>query len=177
MMVQSASALPKRIIEIAEYIIDARPQTISITGFQYDIKDTKTGNVLGKINLKKDKDVFRLYKSFDFDEIERPKKLVLKKLVIAGSVMALAVFFMWFTLKYLFKSDIEKHVPENKVSMSVIQTPQPKKKEIKVESKSEVKKKEPYYVLMDKNDLQVRPNGKIRGVAETEHGTYIFYDN
>lgn len=95
LILQTVASIPRRLTELAEYVIEAMPRSYAIVGFRYKIKDSKTGEVLYTSMMKKDLTVFRLYKSFETDEMEKPKQVVLRKYVMgigivsAGLLMAI----------------------------------------------------------------------------------------
>lgn len=178
LIVQTVSALPRRITDISEYVIEARPRTIGVIGFQYDLKDAKTGSKLGSITVKKDQDVFRLYKSFDISEIEPPKKIILRKLVVGGVVMAVAAVLVVVMLQRAFHVQTSKKMiktPKPQAQTTMIKKTKTKKPE--KEKQNEVEIKEPYYVYMEGQGAGgTRPHGRLKGVSETSFGTYFFYE-
>jgi len=176
LIVQSVSALPRRLTEISEYVIEAKPRTIGVIGFQYDLKDSKTGGKLGSVTIKKDKDVFRLYKSFDLKEVEAPKKLILRKLTIGAVVILAASFLTVAMIRKAFHVQTEKakniELPAPEVKKETVIKKQTKKIE---KDKEEVK--EQYYVFTEgAKSTSKRPSGKLRGVSQTDKGIYYFYE-
>jgi hypothetical protein len=171
--------LPRRLTEIAEYVIEAKPRTIGIIGFQYDLKDSKTGGKIGTVTIKKDVDVFRLYKSFDLEEVEAPKKLILKKLTVGAVVILVAGLLITTLLNRAFHVQTE--------SKPLLKTPAGHKDQVITKSIPEDRKwkkdKEPenqekqYYIFVEGGTGQgKRPGGKLRGVSKTNEGVYYFYE-
>jgi len=167
----SIQGIPRRLVEIAEYIIEAAPRSIGIAGFRYDVRDSKTGQKISMINIKKDQKVFKLYKSFDLEETAKPPRFVLKKLVIASVVMLAAVLSVTTTIKYALhvydkpvkpkqETVIRKEAPK---TMQALRSQVAPKEEKKEEPKKLIKG--PHYVVQDQ-ELDVRPNDTIKGVAK-----------
>ncbi len=192
LLVQTVSALPRRLTEVCEYVIDARPRTLGVMGFQYDLKDPRNGNKIGVVTLKKDQNVFRLYRSFEVEEIDKPKKLVFRKLLIGVVVMVLAIGVTTTLLKHAFgvksdsslKSAIEapKSSKKELFSKGVTQSKAgPKSKSLedlrgnKGVAKEPIKENSYYVFHSGKEDTEKRPNGKLRGVSNTDKGVYYFY--
>lgn len=175
----TVSALPRRLTEIAEYIIEAKPKTISIIGFGYYLKDSKTGGKIGAITLKKDVNVFRLYKSFDIKEVEGPKKLILHKLIAGGIVMCCSFALVFVMLNRAFENRMSPS--KQKASVTTTQSiaqvmpgsastpPAPQAKTLEMPESN-------YFVKIEnQTDTDRRPGGRLRGVSKTDQGVYFFY--
>jgi len=80
------SALPKRLVELCEFVISAKPRTIKLVGFQYDFLDAVSKNKLFTKTLKLDKTVFSLYQSYIADEVVKPKSVARNKFIVGLSV-------------------------------------------------------------------------------------------
>jgi len=175
LIVQTVSSLPRRLTEICEYVIDAKPRTLGVIGFSYDIKDPKTGGKLGTITLKKDQNVFRLYKSFDMKEIERPKKVVFRKLVIGAAIIVLSFGMISYLIKYTFNTQVK-----GESKKAIVLPSKTKQKTPEKVRKAKEEKKPPdsqYYVYIPGQDAKgARPNGRLKGVSETNKGVFFFYD-
>lgn len=186
LIVQTVSALPRRLTEICEYVIEAKPRTIAMIGFHYDMKDPKTGGKLGSIVVKKDQNVFKLYKSFDVDEIEKPKKVVLRKLVIGGVIIALSFGSVTFLLKYAFNVQTQqKAVGAKQESKGLIELPKPTGKPkgmegLKVTGNKVAKGSitdRPFYIFDEgERAPRVKPHGDLKGTAVTDKGVFYFYE-
>lgn len=93
---QSVSTISRHLIPLAEYVIDAVPRSKSVFGsFSYKFRDTK-GTFLYSKTLRKEKRIFQYYKSFDTDEIAKPKN-VLAHWAIFGLVAVVASLALFNT--------------------------------------------------------------------------------
>jgi len=185
LVLQTVSALPRRVVELSEYVIEALPRSYAITGFRYKAKDSKTGQTLYSIMIKKDLTVFQLYKSFDVDEMEKPKAVVLRKYalgiaVVLGS-LALAVYFLTSGPLGLHQpAHAQINTPTVPKVVKTVQTVQERPKVTRSYiSQSEVKEKEkeekkniPSYVVITGN-VDVYPNDVVKGYIKTKDKTYI----
>ena len=74
---QNVSQIARGILVLAEFIAQATPRSKSVIGnFSYKFTDLKGHFLYSKV-LRKDKEVFRAYKSMSVDEIEKPKNVLL----------------------------------------------------------------------------------------------------
>ena len=116
---QSVSPFPKAPCYLAEYIVEALPRVYKTVGFKYRNKDTDTGEVIFTTYIRIDQSTFHLYKSFDVDEIVKPKPVVAMKLG-AGVVAFVAIIagaFFWVMHGNLFANNRNtKIVDQVKVS-------------------------------------------------------------
>lgn len=184
LLVQTISTLPRRLVELAEYVIEAKNRSIGIMGFEYFLRDSKTGQQIGKVVLKRDVNVFRLYKSFNFDEVEKPKKIVMRKFVTGAIVMAVSVFIVFFALKRAFYSQMKPGAAQKVQKQEMVL-----QKEVKGEKPQEKKPgrqtADPpaleelsgnFYVLLpSQTEIDRRPGGRLKGVSMTDKGTYLMY--
>lgn len=129
---QTISAIHSRIVKLSEYIIRARQSSVSLPMvFIYDAVDSITGDILFSVRLKKESEIFRLYKSFEFEGHERPKSVLLRKWVVGVSLFAIPLLLAVLILKsgFLFggikkskQTQTKQHV-QSVQSQSVQQQP------------------------------------------------------
>lgn len=190
----SVAALPKRLVECAEYIIDAMPRSYSVGGFRYEVKDVKTGQRLYSKGLKKNQAIFKLYKSFDVDELEKPKKVLLTRYFIGFAIIVIA---LGLAIKILGSGLGLKNMGTKKVHAvqveQIIDAPGPEMikdnvsilDNISEQSDTKLSKREkllqeygPYFLKYPANaykDVKVR--GIVRGWLEDGTKTYVLYDD
>lgn len=182
LIVQTLKALPPRLVELTEYVIEALPRTYAIFGFRYKMKDSKTGQVLYTKVIKIDQDVFKVYKSFEVDEDSKakPKKVILIRWITSVGLLVAVIAFGMFGAKaglffdqYQNKEDIkisqQKKIDKKEIKKSDIE------KGNKVDNQEEEQEIEYEYVIVEKNLSNLKPNGKIKGVAKVGDKTYIMY--
>ena len=184
LIVQSLKALPPRLVDCAEYVIDAKPQSIGLTGFNYSIKDVSTGNELKRIHLRADKNVFRLYKSFDIPEAKgaAPTRYVLKRAVVGALIVIAAFTFVKFGLSKAFHMGYTGKVEKKKENIASIPTIQPSSNGAKIQPKTttnqtsagSVDELTPEWVILP-GEQDIRPGGNIAGVSKTSEGTYVLF--
>lgn len=76
LLTQSRTTIARHLIPLCEYVIEAQPRSKGLAGtFRYKFLSQKGQFLYHKV-LKKDQKVFRAYKSFTFDEIDKPKNLL-----------------------------------------------------------------------------------------------------
>jgi len=69
------------VVCLVELELFAAPRTKSLFGeFRYHIKVPNSRDILNVINIRPKQRIFNLYKSFDAKELQKPKKLLLRKL-------------------------------------------------------------------------------------------------
>lgn len=77
LLTQSVSTISRQLIPLAEFVIEAQPRSKGIGGvFRYKFKDIK-GQFMYSQVCRKRKEVFNLYKSFDSDEGEKPRNILM----------------------------------------------------------------------------------------------------
>ena len=108
LIVQSVTTLPKRLVELSEFVIEAQPRNIQTTGFSYIVRDSKTGSKLSTQGVKRDNHVFSMYKSFDIDESAKPPRTQIKKLAIGAAVIIGVLIGAKYALSYAFHADMTK---------------------------------------------------------------------
>lgn len=79
LITQNVNLLSKDLISLAEYEIRAVPRTLSIGGFNYLKKSNR--EIIGRSFLRKNKKVFRMYKSMSGSETEKIKSPYLKYVI------------------------------------------------------------------------------------------------
>ncbi len=122
LITQSLKALSQRIVSLAEYVIEARPRTISISRiFLYDVKDVVSKMKLYTIKLPASNEIFQLYKSFEVEEFEKPRGLLQRKFLlgIAFFVIPLAIAVVLLKSGFLFSS-MKKPSNSNVVASSSV---------------------------------------------------------
>lgn len=86
---QAANLLANSFIPLCEYIVHAVPRSKSIIGnFSYHFKD-QGGKFLYSKVLKKDQTIFKAYKSFNSDEISKPKNVLFHWFVFVVILLSL----------------------------------------------------------------------------------------
>lgn len=76
LLTQSRTTIARHLIPLCEYVIEAQPRSKGLAGtFRYKFLSQKGQFLYHKV-LKKDQKVFRAYKSFTFEEIDKPKNLL-----------------------------------------------------------------------------------------------------
>lgn len=86
---QAANLLANALIPLCEHIVEAVPRSKSIVGnFTYHFKDKNNRFMYSKV-LRKNQLIFDAYKSFEADEISKPKNVILHWLVV-GAVLVVA---------------------------------------------------------------------------------------
>jgi hypothetical protein len=191
---QSLYGLPKRLVELSEYVVDARQRSQSITGFQYVLRDSVTGEKISTKFLKKDKEVFRLYKSFNIDEDKKakPVKIIMRQLVLTVFVFSLlagiGVYYMkhgfhLYAPKYADKQmnekaqlDLKKTSDKKPLTDKLFKKTDDLKNEIKQdyqEFKNELGTNQKLVKIQD--NITKKTDFKISGVAHVGEDTYIIY--
>jgi len=189
---QSVSPFPRRLVTLAEYIVEALPRVYKTVGFKYRNKDTDTGEVIFTTYVRIDQTTFHLYKSFDVDEIVKPKPVVAMKLG-AGVVAFVAIIagaFFWVMNGNLFANNRNtKIVDQVKVSSKseLLSIPTgPMDVTQFVQAKTDAEKKEkiedevddlPAYMILDRADIteDIVPHGKLKGTLTTNDKVYLLY--
>jgi len=103
LITQDVGSLAKELRELAEFNIRAVQRSLALSDFRY--KRFCGSEVAGSINLPKDKNIFRLYKSFEFTEYDRPRPVYYKYLAIFGSLAVLVVLLFKFVFLDSFFSN------------------------------------------------------------------------
>lgn len=113
LIVQSRSALKKRIIDLAEYVISAKPRSIKkvTRGFEFEMIDAFTNKKLQDLYVKTDNRIFALYKSFQADEFIKPKNFVSKKMTVGlvVAVLCLVLSFAMMKTGFFFRDKTTKN--------------------------------------------------------------------
>lgn len=183
----SASTLPRRLVSLAEYLMNAQTRTKQLVGFQYTKRDVSTGEKIGTVFLKTDKQVFQLYRSFERDESTKPKAEVRNKIVVGVSAFIGCIIILTYVLKagLIFGgissnekpelqtvemvSTVKKHQPgtvdnpKAPISDQIDDTPQ--KDEWKPTAR---------YIEIPSNDI-VQPSADIAGSVTAKGKTFILY--
>lgn len=180
LIVQTLRALPQRLVELTEYVIDAMPRTYAILGFKYQMKDSKTGQVLYTKVIKINQDVFKVYKSFEVDEDSKakPKKVLLIRWVTSvGLLVAVIAFGMFGAKAGLFfnqNKDVKQIREQKKWEKQEVQK-SGLDKGVQVEKREEEQVLDYDYVIIENHISKMKPHGKIKGVATVGDKTYIIY--
>lgn len=180
LIVQTLRALPQRLVELTEYVIDAMPRTYAILGFKYQMKDSKTGQVLYTKVIKINQDVFKVYKSFEVDEDSKakPKKVLLIRWVTSvGLLVAVIAFCMFGAKAGLFfnqNKDVKQIREQKKLEKQEFKKSE-LDKGVQVEKRDEGTELEFDYVIIENHKTNLKPHGKIKGVATVGDKTYIMY--
>lgn len=176
LIMQTINAIPRRLAEISEYIIEAQSRTKAIIGFQYAMRDSKNGDVLSRITIKKDTQVFKLYKSFDAAEIDKPKKVLLRKAFVGVCMVLVAALLIRFTITNAFHDEIPNNKTKgNNALVSLPPGPPPPRPPEDLAPPSQQRPLPRPDYIVDPSEIDIRPHGDIVGVSQTDHGTYIFY--
>lgn len=97
MITQDVYSVAREISTLAEYTIHALSRSTG-SGLSFSYKKIINEEVVKRIVIKRDKRVFKFYKSFNFDELEKPKPVYLRFAAIGiGLFVAAAILF-----KFLF---------------------------------------------------------------------------
>lgn len=168
LIVQSVTALPRRLVELAEFVVEAQPRNLRVVGFRYFLRDSKTGQKLSVQGVKTDKKVFKMYKSFDAEESSRPQKTQLVKIVVAASVIIMVLLGANLALRHAFSADMKKVAPGKKSEKAKIV------KREKSEGREIVSIRDLGPWIQRNGRAGVRPNKNIAGVIEIENhdGSY-----
>jgi zona occludens toxin (predicted ATPase) len=172
-IVQTLAAIPRRMTELAEYVIEALPRTYAIMGFRYKMLDSKTGmNLFNKV-IKVDKDVFRVYKSFEMDESEKPKKVILFKWVsFVGLLVGVVAFGMIGAKSGLFFQELNNGKKQKTEVIQAKRVPQETNKNQTATETAAPAEKLPDMIFIPGHSSKQKPAGDIKGISKTEKGTY-----
>lgn len=126
---QARSTLPRHLLPLSEFIIQAVPRSKGFLGtFRYRFIDQKGVTMYTSV-LKKDQTVFRAYKSFVSDEIEKPKNLMVKYFVMIG-VLVVVCGFLWKGVFMYYKTNAgPKSAEASTPNVYVPKTPEQRKVE------------------------------------------------
>lgn len=114
---QAANLLANALIPLAEHIVEAVPRSKSIVGnFTYHFKDKSNRFQYSNV-LRKSKLVFDAYKSFETDEISKPKNVIAHWLMFGVILLMLGVFC--FKTALAFVKAKSKNAAKPPVSRSV----------------------------------------------------------
>lgn len=167
MICQVASALPKRLVELCEFVINAKPRSIKMAGFQYDFLDAVSRNKLYSTTVKPNKSVFTLYQSYIVDEKVKPKSVARTKLVVGLVTMIVMLVIGTYYLKNGFA-----FTPRDK------ETKQQKK--VMLTKKEDVKKEqhqanivEPKKEIQKEKTVITQENNKV----DDERGKWISFND
>lgn len=95
---QSVTLINTGLKPLIEFEFNAARRTMSFAGeFSYRVKSPQSREIIETIRLRPRKDVFELYKSFEAEEIQKPKPKLLKKILIP--VLICLPAFYWFYQK------------------------------------------------------------------------------
>lgn len=187
---QSVAPFPKRLVAIAEYIVEAMPRVYKTVGFRYQNKDTETGHVIFTSMLRIDQTVFMLFKSFETDEIVKPKPIVVYKLVagVVAFFVVIAGAFFWVSKGNLFPDQMKKRA-EIIYQRKNINEPLDVRKMVKNQNDKLSKEGEadtdndisdddsPAWAIIDRELMQdeVIPHGKVKGTVTTGDKVYLLF--
>ncbi len=190
LLCHSIAPFPRRLVTLAEYIVEAMPRVYKTVGFRYQNKDTETGQVIFTSLLRLDQTIFMLYKSFETDEIVKPKPIVIYKL-IAGVIaffVVIAGAFYWVSHGNLFPDQMKKR--DNMITQHRQQIGKPldvrkiyKEQNDKVEQENEdhdtadQDDTTPAFAVLDRKSVQhdIIPNGKCKGTVTTDDKVYLLF--
>lgn len=122
LLTQSRSTVSRQLLPLCEYFLQAVPRSKGIYGtFRYKVVDAK-GNYLYGVSVKQDQQVFRAYKSFSSDEIEKPKNVLLRYAVmfVVVGLITYGLFksvFTWFKVRSSPPSAIAQTIPQQQQQM------------------------------------------------------------
>ena len=178
----SVPDMPKRLIGLCEYIIEAVVRTKTLVGFQYNMLDKTTGKVMQRSVLRADQRVFSVYKSFEIDENSdaKPKKILRNKIILYAALLVILFGGVITSLKQGWFLSMPESAHAQQIKKSQNDTPEagpgspstvPSDKE-KITEKVLPKKD---YVFVPDVQVNIKPGGNIKGISKTESGTYIFY--
>ncbi len=159
---QDASVLPKEIRVLAEFLIRAEQRSLTLASFKYKFYTPDGKTHLFNQTLRKDKKIFALYKSFHMEEVEKPKKVLIRQLIIPIFVFFGFIFFAWYYVTHLMFPKPEKSEPAKTVAKQQPVTPSPP---IRKEPIQKETVKQPYYSYV------------ISGYAITPEGRYFFVED
>lgn len=92
---QSVTLINTGLKPLIEFEFNAARRTMSFAGeFSYRVKSPQSREIIETIRLRPRKEIFELYKSFEAEEIQKPKPKLLKKILIP-LLICLPVFY-WF---------------------------------------------------------------------------------
>ena len=121
LITQDYKVLPPELINLTEFLIYAKPRSFTIGRFVYEMYTTKGEKVSFK-TLPRDKLVFRVYKSFDFEEAEKPPNFLMRY-ALSIVVLFISLFVVSsLYVKYFFFSKA-KSSQEVKASKKVLEKP------------------------------------------------------
>lgn len=183
--------LPRRLVSLCEYVIEAMPRIYRTVGFKYQNKDSITGSVIFTSHLRIDKSVFLLYKSFEHDESVKPTSIVAKKLVtsVAAFLIVIAGAYFWVLHGNLFdKSNLrssqvvkaetfEYEIP--KMEITDYRMVKNNNETDKLSDNIEQDEVKSYYTKVDadlyQSDDDIIPSGNCRGTVRTKDHIYFLY--
>lgn len=103
LITQSLNALPKRLVNLCEYYIEMFPLVLRWTDKAFRAKKRDvTGLEIEKLSIPLLPEIFKLYKSFQYEGSEKPRPAVRNKLILG----LLGFFIPLFLLVYLIKMGI-----------------------------------------------------------------------
>jgi hypothetical protein len=191
---QSLYGLPKRLVELSEYVVDARQRSQSLTGFQYILRDSVTGEKISTKFLRKDKEVFRLYKSFNMDEDKKakPVKIIMRQVVLTAVVFSLLIGIGIFYFKngfHLYAPKYADKVMNEKAQLALKKSSDKKPLTDKLfkngyEVKEEVKQGIQEFknelgtsqkLIKVEDNINKKTDNKLSGVAHVGEDTYLIY--
>lgn len=177
-IVQTVQALQRRITELAEYVIDALPKAYTLSGFRYEVKDSKTGMRFYSTSLSVDKEVFRLYQSFEADEMVKAKPVLFYKFGVAILVLLIAGFsFIYYVNSGMYLKKLKTTEKPAKVSQQI--DDRHDNRQIKTSTKEKAATDEPESFSPAFAEIDgvhpIIPNPVVKGYVSTKDKTYILY--
>ena len=104
LIVQDVSSLAKEIRVLSEIVYHAVERTRT-TGYNFQIKFFSGEECVGSSIIPINKNVFRVYKSMDFDEADKPKPVYIKYLSYALILLLFSFSFFYYYFKFVFNKN------------------------------------------------------------------------
>lgn len=112
--------LARSILALPECIYQAVPRSKAIAGaFRYHVTDRRSKHMRTQ-TLRKKQSVFSAYKSFDSDEIQKPKNIIMHWIMVFGVFMVVGGLLFKTALAGIRSKSDEKKVETNKSAVRVV---------------------------------------------------------
>lgn len=174
---QVAAALPKRLVELCEFVINAKPRSIKMAGFQYDFLDSVSRNKLYTSTIKPSKGVFSLYQSYVADESVKPKSVARTKFIVGLCTVVFMLTFATYYLKNGFAfikrdsaSTNSKKVVATKVVNDKRLNPEQMPKKAEIEQKDNSQK-------VENNNTEIKQVSTEQKVSDEKKGKFIAFND
>jgi len=148
---QDTSVIAREIRVLAEFIIRAEQRSLTLKSFKYKFYTPDNKTHLFNQTLPKKQEVFSMYKSFDFEEADKPPNVLLRQLVIPAFLFFLLLFGAYYYVTHV-----------------MFPKPQPA-------SEPELKSKPPEPVPVEANPAPSVPSGGIPSTGYISLGSLTFY--